>query len=1213
MSPLRLLLASGVIALAAVAAAPEAHAQRDDLPDFLFDPTYYSSKVYEKKADVDGNEVVITVFNYGLLGGVGEVRGEWPKGSDDNYVGDVLPIIVSEVPVDTNGDGVVDDLVRHVSTTRGPGNRGIPTNPNNPSEAWTFEPKPGFSSDAVRPDTQEENDRLALSTDPLSWPTFWPDQPTWLDPVTGQAQWNGFFGRNQFSADLESYFWADDTNDRELQTLYGFTPDPSRPSRGGLGLDLKVRSLQWSQFLAQDAIFWLYEVTNTSQTTYPRVAVGLTVGTLAGGDGDSQDDLAFFDQANRIVYSWDNDNSGNEGQPVGYVGYGFLESPGNAENGIDDDGDADPTTEQGRDVDGNPITDPSRVGDANTFRRSDFDPRTLASGDPLILIDEDGRRTIQYVPASGDVTVTSQGRTYTVGVGSVLQETQTRIQGQNPSLPPVTVTDKNLIDDDLDGIIDEDISLHFERRAQAFTGDIVVLPALKFKDYVGFARQTQGRAPTTADSTQFGLRNLLIDEARDNGVDEDGDWNPATDDTGADGQPGTGDAGEGNLRPDAGEPNFDDLDVTESDQVGLSSFFYFFPSNAFPLTNDNRVWQGMTPGFFTTNEELATQQQSGGVDGDFVFGSGYFSLEPGETLRFSMALVFGDDLEDITTNTQTIQEIYNRNYQFARPPDRPTLNAVGGDGQVTLYWDSIAEQSFDPALGEFDFEGYRIYKSTDPTFQDVETVTDAFGNAALRVPLVQFDRANGIRGVYTSTDERTRGVAYNLGSDTGLRYSYVDNDVENGQTYYYAITAYDRGSPDFFPAENNILASEAADGTVVTGANVVEVRPNAPVAGYQAGRVENLVQTRGTATGGVFTEVLNAELIPDGAQYEIVFDDDVEASGAFTIRRNGEDVVTTTLDDAPSAVVDGIRFVFNNDVARIDQDASRFLTEPASGDSFTNVFTAVFQNPTWQLQGEAVPFDYEIRLGDEVDNPSLGGFQLGSTGPIAQSVTTNVTVYNRTLDREAAFVFLPLSGGDGVFSATTTATPQLPGTVRSDIVIIYDCPRETLCATDELEPSYIFRVRGDLQGRFTGEVPDAGDTYLLATRKPFSARDAFEFSTVASAVDVSSAQAQLDAIRVVPNPYVAAASWERSPPRNLQGRGERRIDFIRLPAGSRVRVYDVRGALVFEDTHDSGLDDGTLSWNLRTRENLEAAYGIYFYHVDAPGVGETTGKLALIK
>ena len=44
------------------------------------------------------------------------------------------------------------------------------------------------------------------------------------------------------------------------------------------------------------------------------------------------------------------------------------------------------------------------------------------------------------------------------------------------------------------------------------------------------------------------------------GVDDDGDWNINTDDVGADGLPNTGDAGEGNGIPDAGEPGVDRMD-----------------------------------------------------------------------------------------------------------------------------------------------------------------------------------------------------------------------------------------------------------------------------------------------------------------------------------------------------------------------------------------------------------------------------------------------------------------------------------------------------------------------------------------------------------------------------------------------------------------------------------------------------------------------------
>jgi len=37
------------------------------------------------------------------------------------------------------------------------------------------------------------------------------------------------------------------------------------------------------------------------------------------------------------------------------------------------------------------------------------------------------------------------------------------------------------------------------------------------------------------------------------------------------------------------------------------------------------------------------------------------------------------------------------------------------------------------------------------------------------------------------------------------------------------------------------------------------------------------------------------------------------------------------------------------------------------------------------------------------------------------------------------------------------------------------------------------------------------------------------------------------------------------------------------------------------------------SWDLLSYEGQRTAYGVYLYHVDAPGVGEKIGRLALIK
>jgi hypothetical protein len=66
------------------------------------------------------------------------------------------------------------------------------------------------------------------------------------------------------------------------------------------------------------------------------------------------------------------------------------------------------------------------------------------------------------------------------------------------------------------------------------------------------------------------------------GIDNDGDWDPLNDDVGLDGNFGTFDTGEADGLPTSGrgtdapgEPHIDKTDVSESDQLGLTSFYYF--------------------------------------------------------------------------------------------------------------------------------------------------------------------------------------------------------------------------------------------------------------------------------------------------------------------------------------------------------------------------------------------------------------------------------------------------------------------------------------------------------------------------------------------------------------------------------------------------------------------------------------------------------------
>src|SRR5690606_28043462 len=110
-------------------------------------------------------------------------------------------------------------------------------------------------------------------------------------------------------------------------------------------------------------------------------------------------------------------------------------------------------------------------------------------------------------------------------------------------------------------------------------------------------------------------------------------------------------------------------------------------------------------------------------------------------------------------------------------------------------------------------------------------------------------------------------------------------------------------------------------------------------------------------------------------------------------------------------------------------------------------------------------------------------------------------------------------------------------------------------------------------------------------------------------------------IRVVPNPYVATNQFEEQNPFST-GRGPRQIRFINLPPNCTLRIFSVNGRQIRElyknDGSNDGLTasdlmDGTIEWDLMSEDGLTVSYGVYLYHVDAPGLGEKTGTFAIIK
>lgn len=1049
----------------------------------------------------DANRIRTRFYNFGMVGDFQTNPDlsvfhsvEVPKGIGLNYSDGITPYVLARVTQE-NGTQA------HIMLT---GFRERQAVSPFSGRVMRFEPRPGFAE----PDPAINVGRsTAISNDPRTWPgaadatgalnpsnnpaDCWvdkrddPDDPGWC------GSWNGFFGKRP-NADQESYFTMDDT----FYDAFNFFPDSRDRTRRGLGLRVEVRGFQWANPQAQDVIFWHYDIVNESTVRYDDIIFGLYMDSGVGGSGvscdgvaESDDDSATFSTEGgvNLVYTFDERGNGvslrSNCERTGYLGYAYLETPGDATDGIDNDNDG--------------ITDERRDS----------------------------------------------------GPGE-------RVEGQ-------------------DAIRARMLSLGYDlARFEATYGPL------------------QSRPAFVAGVWWTG--------------DEDLDWTAEFSDTGADGVfaddpvfgTGTPDTGERDGIPTAGEPNFDQTDITESDQIGLTGFKLNRIRGAGPVdgivffTNEQNWPQRLYDQFASPDPSVrfdATTVTNYNIG--FLFASGPFTLDIGRRERFSLALAYGANLSALRENVRVVQSIYNANYQFATPPPLPTLQAFASDGEVRLVWDDRAERGIDPVTNVNDFEGYRLYRSTDPNFLDPQVIVDAQGSGPIGNgrPLAQWDLRNGVRGF---SNLAVGGIQYYLGDDTGLVHTFRDTTVVNGQTYYYALTSYDAGSEafNFYPSENPITVSRTLRGGTILPSNVVQVRPNARVAGYVGARLASgPTRVAGSGTGTLDIRLLNSDVIPDGHTFRLAFDgdpDSVRTTGyTLTDLTTGEVLIDNGRDldgEGSGPVALGIQPIVSTPrAAAIDPERSGF----APG-STTDIRLATNYQPALpvNLRRAGFPEDILITFTDvpvSTSRPAIG--QPSIPAKFRAVGAESGTVY--------PFFFRDLDG-DRQLSALgeqiELLTPIAPGstTLRSTWRIAVTGASATL-----------------------GE----GDQYRLAVSTPFGPGDAFEFTTAGAFVDPDVARRafEVEEPYVVPNPYVASASFE--PARfAVSGRGERRMEFRAIPQNATVRIYTVRGQLVQTLRHDASTV-GMVPWDLRTKDGLEVAPGLYLFHVDAGAESQFVGRFAIIR
>ena len=292
------------------------------------------------------------------------------------------------------------------------------------------------------------------------------------------------------------------------------------------------------------------------------------------------------------------------------------------------------------------------------------------------------------------------------------------------------------------------------------------------------------------------------------------------------------------------------------------------------LSDDEKLW------FFHANPDLDDQdpmfnphfdnvenlketsfftEEPDGLDCVMMMTTGPFDLAIQDSVPFSFALIFGQDVDDLLRNAEFAQVMYDAKYQGFTSPSIPKVETEVGDGYVKVYWDQSADFSSDVVTGYYDFEGYKIYKSKDGGVTWGNESDKIFDNNGVHVgwePIAQFDLSkeedlnhcvkqpqigncdefplpnSGGATIY----DTYRGVEVNgydpiapwffLGDDTGLpseyddddnsgeecidldddpttppecRYYYIDRNVLNALEYTYTVVSYDMG---ITPAEN---------------------------------------------------------------------------------------------------------------------------------------------------------------------------------------------------------------------------------------------------------------------------------------------------------------------------------------------------------------------------------------------------------------------------
>ena len=643
---------------------------------------------------------------------------------------------------------------------------------------------------------------------------------------------------------------------------------------------------------------------------------------------------------------------------------------------------------------------------------------------------------------------------------------------------------------------------------------------------------------------------------------------------------------------------------------------------------------------------------TGWVDSDpadrrFMMNTGPFTMMPGDTQEVVVGIVAGQGNDRLGAvkvmkfYDVTAQKAFDLAFDLPSPPDRPVVEVAALDRRIRLGWGT--ESEIDRAPG-YTFQGYNVYQSTSVSAagpwhliqvydikDGLRTIEDVALNIEFGIPLlqpVQFGDDVGVQRFIEITEDKVQGLP-----------------LYNGTPYYFQVAAYsynpepDEGLPKTLESFSDILRiipQETASDVIVnqepSDVDVTQFRTD-PELLPTTDQVDIFITDPFALTGDTYRIDFRALTTPDtiisGSDTSIAYYEwnlknkttDLYFYDHWLTNKTGDNSYFDVTDGfvakvigaykpelarveflgpsgAPSRVLTGRdgggNFAVNNSGAGgADYGANFFgssLDPTADADSFNTVEVIFSKTETQKVyRYRRDPPDFNYPYMDFVEVP----FQVWDTD---HNIQLNACFSEND---EPGYPY------DGTYDPNSSdyGGREYLFIMRSE----YD-PAGGLYNDKNWGPGadVLYAIWAKLRTGYTFDADVVNGSVLkFVWALPATDQYYFEFTPGAPEISTSKAAGELGQVRVVPNPYFAKSQYELNQFDHI-------IKFTNLPRKCTIRVFNLAGDLV-RTLEKTDATTSIMEWNLLNESGIPVGSGFYIYHIDAPEIGSTFGRMAVFQ